>query len=1047
MEKNVGINNKRKEYKMRQMKLNSSFEKDENNNDNKKKIQNLNVINGIGANLDNKNKYQNGITSDQKSKQFLSKNSNTNYPFRAAKLSNNINSFEPDDGNNNYNYKNGNGNNPQRDSKYESKRNFYNRNNSTNNISNKMVNSNFNNNLENVIFSNNNNIMLIDKNVSYNSERLDTRNAIKINKLKDEYIDFLQKEYEDKSKNNFKLDFSNKELLKKCNELILDNRILNEALNDKSSKLNKMTLENANMKKEYNKEMANFRNMQQKVKIYEDQLNLLKTNNTNNEKIIRELKQKIDQFNINLKKVKSEYEEKLKKAEEKYKYEIEENKKNMEALYNNKIQGEDKNIENENKIKSLEEEIDSLKEKNQELIKELQSKENTIELMYKDNQKLMNEISLKQGKLDQSYKQINDLKIIIKHKESIINTFKIKEMDNERLFSNKSNSCSFVKFDNSEIINENLARLINENEENRIKLEVLNNRLKSIDEIRKKYHNLVKDNKTMTLTSHYSFNSRNSMNYTKDKLNSSFHSNSKNNKNINRNNSQDEKDLKSETSIINKELNQTVKKPFYSSLSINTLNNNAIKSKMKNEEKLKNYKTIKTYVIDTQRDNKGQKINTTILENDKNKMSITSDKFYPVDNRNISFKGRNFYKRDENKNKRFVRQITFEGEETQKKMHKKELDIEEKDKLGASEGDIDERKIGSYRPKNFNSGKEIIYEQNTEQIINTTEGENNESPSFYLYGIDRNDLFHIFDIKKKIWLENKKIFNLRLDDKSVSFKKDYQYEGTLLYNTLRGVYILTGENTDTLYFFNSKTNLITKICKFNSSHNNGSIMYDDYDNCLYVLGGKNITSCEYYSFLDKKIYNLPDLNIDRANSSFIISNNKIFGFFGFSYKKDDYVKTIEFIDYNKKDRWIELDNITLLKNDIFFNVESVSTMYYKQNMNKILIYSGIQGEDEDFITEYYLIYDVKNNTMDKINKWDINQYKYMNQAWKDYDIKSNDPKGFHFAKNSRFILLPENCVPEGYNGNDIIDILIDYKNNIHFIIQEKQKIDIYRGEI
>jgi hypothetical protein len=93
MEKNVGINNKRKEYKMRQMKINSSFEKDENNNDNKKKIQNLNVINGIGANLDNKNKYQNGITSDQKSKQFLSKNSNTNYPFRAAKLSNNINSL------------------------------------------------------------------------------------------------------------------------------------------------------------------------------------------------------------------------------------------------------------------------------------------------------------------------------------------------------------------------------------------------------------------------------------------------------------------------------------------------------------------------------------------------------------------------------------------------------------------------------------------------------------------------------------------------------------------------------------------------------------------------------------------------------------------------------------------------------------------------------------------------------------------------------------------------------------------------------------------
>ena len=122
-------------------------------------------------------------------------------------------------------------------------------------------------------------------------------------------------------------------------------------------------------------------------------------------------------------------------------------------------------------------------------------------------------------------------------------------------------------------------------------------------------------------------------------------------------------------------------------------------------------------------------------------------------------------------------------------------------------------------------------------------------------------------------------------------------------------------------------------------------------------------------------------------------------------------------------------------------------MYYKQNTNQILIYSGIQGDDEDFITEHYLLYDVKNNTMDKINKWNLKQYKYMSNSWKDYEIKSDDPKGFHFAKNSRFILMPKNCIPEGYNENDKIDILIDYKNNVHFIVQDKKKIDIYRGEI
>ena len=239
---------------------------------------------------------------------------------------------------------------------------------------------------------------------------------------------------------------------------------------------------------------------------------------------------------------------------------------------------------------------------------------------------------------------------------------------------------------------------------------------------------------------------------------------------------------------------------------------------------------------------------------------------------------------------------------------------------------------------------------------------------YYLYGIDRNDDFHTFNINEKKWMEIRKIYEIELDEKSDTFKKDYQYDGTLLYNNLIGLYILTGAKTDTLYYFNSLTNKITKICKFNNSHDNGSIMYDSNNNCLYVFGGKKITSCEYFSFNDKKVYKLPDLIYDRANASFIVSNNKIFGFFGFSYSKDTFAKTIEYMDYNRKDKWVELKNIQFLKDDISFDTESVSTMYYRQNQNQILIYCGIHGDEEEFVTEYYLLYDSKNNTMDKINK-------------------------------------------------------------------------------
>ena len=44
-------------------------------------------------------------------------------------------------------------------------------------------------------------------------------------------------------------------------------------------------------------------------------------------------------------------------------------------------------------------------------------------------------------------------------------------------------------------------------------------------------------------------------------------------------------------------------------------------------------------------------------------------------------------------------------------------------------------------------------------------------------------------------------------------------------------------------------------------------------------------------------------------------------------------------------------------------------------------------------------------------------------------------------------MLPKNNKYEGYDSNDDIEVLIDYKNNVHFVIQEKQKIDVYRNEL
>ena len=173
----------------------------------------------------------------------------------------------------------------------------------------------------------------------------------------------------------------------------------------------------------------------------------------------------------------------------------------------------------------------------------------------------------------------------------------------------------------------------------------------------------------------------------------------------------------------------------------------------------------------------------------------------------------------------------------------------------------------------------------------------------------------------------------------------------------------------------------------------------------------------------------------------------MFTFFQISYERNNYANSIEYIDYTTKDQWFEVKDINLLKKDILFDLESVSTMYYKQNKDQILIYSGIQGDDEEFVTEYYLVYDVKNNSMDKINKWNLHQYKMLGKKWNNYYLRKSDPQGFHFAKNNRFILFDKKCNIDGYEEKDIIYILIDYKNNIHFILQDKEQIDVYRGDV
>ena len=918
----------------------------------------------------------------------------------------------------------------------ENNNNIY-ENNIEENKSNKTLNNNvidINKNIKtiNLNINNMNNSFHQSSNISPNkqmnsllfNDQYDSKYSFKINKIKDDYIDFLQKEFEDNTKKSAILDSNNKELMKKCDDLLHDNKLLSSTLNDRSNKLNKIIQENLTVKSQLDKALILNQKNEQKLQFFQEQFTLYKTSNENYQKIIQELKEQIDQLNNNISDLQKTHEENLNEAEINFnnnlKIEIEKNKKETEDFYENKNREEIFN--NEQKFEEMQLHIKNIEEKNDLLNSELNKKDNMYNILLKENEKLMGENTLFKNEIEQYTHQISELNNIIKHKDNIINNLKSENLNNEKLL-NKSSSCSMIKLDGNEYINENISKLINDNEENKMKIEMLNDKIKNIDQIEKKYNEIINgNNRSLILSEKLAFH-MNSTNTSPRNLKTQFNYNN-----------YKESTFPKNYNIIN---SPNSSNNFRSFISPKKLQLQEISTSPRNKYDIPK---TKTYTNST----------NTIIISSKNIPTNNNTNIPPqrISNKEIK---ESFQKKIETSPPQILNKYYYNKNnvDTQIKIHGKEIKTE-KDEIKDSIKTMERKKNFTHKPKNVG-----LYISNTEipakneiqniSIIHTENEEEIINEQYFLYGIDRDDLLHVFDINSRKWSNLRKITELK--DVSNTFKKDYQYEGTILYNTLSGLYILTGEKTDVLYFYNSLTDSVTKICKFNFCHDNGSLFFDSGNDALFVFGGKKIKSCEYYSFKDKKIYKLPELNLDRANASYIVSNNKIFAFFGFCYSKNTYCNNIEYIDYTKKDRWYELSNISLLKNDISFDIESVSTMYYRNDPNLILIYCGIQGDEEDFVTEYYLIYDSVKNTMDKINKFNLQQFKYLGKKWKNYTLKNSDQKGFHFAKNSIFLKLPKNNNYEGYNSYDDIEVLIDYKNNVHFIQQDKQKIDVYRNEL
>ena len=280
-------------------------------------------------------------------------------------------------------------------------------------------------------------------------------------------------------------------------------------------------------------------------------------------------------------------------------------------------------------------------------------------------------------------------------------------------------------------------------------------------------------------------------------------------------------------------------------------------------------------------------------------------------------------------------------------------------------------------------------------------------------GIEINPNFNVYKpIKEGLLVFNilKKIYYIIIPENYFDFWKEYQSEGSLLYNTLEGLFLINSKNNQ-LYYYSSKKNIFCDLLTFKENHSYGCLFVDNLSKNIIAIGGKNSKSVELFSFESSKIEDLPELSTHRSYMSCCQINNKIYCLFGISEEKKD-KSLIEYLDLENINKgWIEVNYIN---NSSFKILTCISCV--NLNDSELLI---IGGKINDSISNEKLIYyNVQSKELYELDK----------------DLPESENKNYLFTQNNMFNLF--------LNGKIISFINIDDNNQVH-IIDNELKYDLY----
>lgn len=273
-------------------------------------------------------------------------------------------------------------------------------------------------------------------------------------------------------------------------------------------------------------------------------------------------------------------------------------------------------------------------------------------------------------------------------------------------------------------------------------------------------------------------------------------------------------------------------------------------------------------------------------------------------------------------------------------------------------------------------------EDDQQQLQNENENEEEEELAEPLVVEDLN-LYCLYQSSFLCFNISKRQYSIVNPKGMKSLFEIYQQIGSSFYNTLQGLFILTGKQFNELFYFSQKSDSINRILSFSDNHQNGELILNEETKQLVVLSGSHTNSVEKLAIEQGKIFYLPSMTQRRIKSSCCYINRILYVFFGYNPEQNKCISTIEYLDINsdKKDNKWEIVNLQPKGNLEIMN-HSVICLTDKQ----VLIFGGVNGNMQT--NTNVIFYDNETNLCDQIQitlKTENNPALFsINPLFKDY---------------------------------------------------------------